>query len=755
VPQQASATGHTVVLVYVAHFAQRPEVESTAGKLASTVDRAVLRSALVDAEVDWARCQVESRHGRVVVLVPPSEAPKDLVDVLPSRLAAAGPSGNADSDGMRLVIHVAGPGEDSSAIDYASRVADSLEKSARRTPAGLDVFVTDAAYRETILGASAVERAAYVQKTHSADAGDVDLWVRDPDIAAGVSSWVDALAAADPGVHRLLARCAFLGSGAVPLTWFAADDVPDAERLVVGLEAGVEREVVRIDRSSIRVHPVLRGALRDRMSAEEAAEAQRDACLSLAGQDPAAPTARAHWPRYRELVPHGWARAVLESGDPRVRALVVNLARYLYFTGDQRGAAALADRARHAWSSGRTTDPQVLDLDSIRGLAHWSLGKYAKAAKINKAALKARRRVSGKRAPETIVARLRVAVDVRTEGKFSRARKMNKAIHRLAAKHFPGDDPVTLQTAHDLAVVHRLCGDFRTALDLDTTTWQARSFALGGKSSDALNTLSGAYMDRRELGHHRMALDGHKKVAKLVAGLTGDDAPGTLLRRAYLAVALRRAGSYGKALDRSAETHGLLVELYGQQHPATLACAVGYATDLRNDGRLDESHAVGEQARREYRSLFTDDHPMTLAADANAAVTMRLRGDAEGARKLNKRTRTAFRKALRADHPHAIACAVNLASDLAASGDLKGAVRVGTTACGLAAKPRSRALGPMHPTTLAARLNLALDLDAQGADNEYADILDRLGAALGAEHPVVVGAQARTRVNLDVDPLPL
>lgn len=715
----------------------------------STVDRAILRSALVDAEVDWSRCRVESREDRVVVLVPPGAVTGNLVDVLPGRLIAAG---RAD-DGMRLVIHVAESVEDSSAVDYASRIVDYHKKSARRSPGGLDVFVTDAAYRETILGATAVERAAYVPESLSTDAGAVDLWTRDQDVAATETSWVDALATDDPGAHRVLRRCAFLGSGAVSLTWFAEDDAADAARLAAALRSGIEHGVVRVDGSSIQVHPVLRGVLRDRMSSEEAAAARRDACLALAGQDPAAPTSPASWPRYRELVPHGRVPAVLGSDDPRVRALVVNLVRYLYFSGDQRGAAALADLARDAWGPGGTADARVLDLESIRGLVHWSLGDYATAATINKAALKSRRKLSGKKAPETLVARLRVAVDIRTGGDFARARAKNEAIHRLAAKLLPGDDPVRLQTAHDLAVVSRLCGDVRTALELDTTTWHARSFALGGKSSDALNTLSGAFMDRRELGQYRMALDGHKKVAKLVTGLTGAGSPGAVLRRAYLAVALRRAGNHRKALERSAETYELLTGLYGRRHPATLACAVGYATDLRNDGRLDESLEVGERARAEYRHLFADDaHPMTLAADANAAVTMRLRGDVDGARKLNERTRTAFRAALGGQHPHAIACAVNLAGDLAAAGDPEAAARVGAKAVVLAAKPRSRALGPMHPTTLAAQLNLALD---RGADSEYAAVLDRLSAALGAEHPVVACARERTRLNCDVDPLPL
>ncbi|HEV7651391.1 MAG TPA: tetratricopeptide repeat protein [Actinophytocola sp.] len=262
-------------------------------------------------------------------------------------------------------------------------------------------------------------------------------------------------------------------------------------------------------------------------------------------------------------------------------------------------------------------------------------------------------------------------------------------------------------------------------------------------------------MDRRELGQYREVLEGHEEVAKLIGSLVGDAAPGTLLRRSYLAVARRRAGDHATALNLSGPTYARLQQVYGPTHPSTLACAVAYATDLRDSGRLDESHTVGETARRGYRHVFSDEHPMALAADANAAITMRMRGDAEGARELNERAIDLFVESLGSDHPLAVACSVNLASDLARSGDLEGAVRIGAKAYDRA-KRNSRAFGPAHPTTLLAHLNLAFDQRAQGADDdEYREVVDRLSEVLGAEHPVVQGAQRGTRANCDIDPLPL
>jgi hypothetical protein len=145
VPEQASATGCAIVFVYVAHSSHRPETERAAGIPVSFVDEDLLRSALVDSEIDRDQCRVKPMGDRTLVLVPHGELTGNLVDVLPRRLAAATHSG----DGMSLIIHDGESIEDSSAIDYASRLVDSLQKSARRPTGGLDVFVTKRAYQDT------------------------------------------------------------------------------------------------------------------------------------------------------------------------------------------------------------------------------------------------------------------------------------------------------------------------------------------------------------------------------------------------------------------------------------------------------------------------------------------------------------------------------------------------------------------------------------------------------------------------------
>jgi len=591
--------------------------------------------------------------------------------------------------------------------------------------------VTDDAYREIILGEPTIKHSAHVSYSFSGDVGATDVRMRDSDNAAVEWSWLGALHADHPDLYQMLQCCAFLRSSVAPLSWFATGDSngPDAKELEVSLSAGIAQGVIRVDSrpASIQLHPSLRAVLRDRLTAEESAPARGETYRWLADLDPAAPTSPENWRRYRELLPHGRVPGVLESDDSRVRALVVNLVRYLYFAGDQQGAAEFADRVWEVWSADGETDAQVLDLASVRGLIHWTLGRYATAAEINQAALATRREMAGEQARETIVARLRVALDLRTQGAFIEARKQNAAMHNDAVDLFGENDPITLQTAHDLAVVSRLCGDAHAALELDTRTSDVRSRVLGPDSSDTLNTRSGVHVDHGELGYYSAALDGHKAVAERVAELVGDEAPGTLLRRAYLAVALRRAGEHEAALALSTRTYGLMERVYGQDHPYTLACGVGHATDLRNDGRLDESYAMGERVRKAYGRVFTDEHPMTLAATANAAITLRMRGDAEDARKHNQLTFDRFIATLGAEHPHAIACAANLASDLAELGDLDGAVRVGTEAHVRAEK---NTLGSQHPTTLAVRANL--DLDRRGHET-----------------------QARTRVNCDVDPLPL
>lgn len=60
----------------------------------------------------------------------------------------------------------------------------------------------------------------------------------------------------------------------------------------------------------------------------------------LAASDPKGPNQSANWPRYAELYGHVIASGAVESDQPWVRELVMNVAKYLWYWGTTRSRAS-------------------------------------------------------------------------------------------------------------------------------------------------------------------------------------------------------------------------------------------------------------------------------------------------------------------------------------------------------------------------------------------------------------------------------
>jgi tetratricopeptide (TPR) repeat protein len=590
-------------------------------------------------------------------------------------------------------------------------------------------------------------------------------------VAAAWNVSFDELKTRSPAAHQLLQVCAFFAPEPITRNLFAgtrgvsiSPELDGALRDPMQLSRAI-RDIARyglakIDHrnNTLQLHRLVQLVLRNRMTPEQREEKQHGAHILLANYDPNDPKSAVQWPRYQEILPHVAACELTDCQDPWGRQLVLNLMQYLYFWGDYEEAAALGKDAIARWtelSEAGESDPQVLEAASNRGLYLWVRGRFAEAAEINERTLALRRQVSDDTSEETIIARLRVAVDTRSRGDFYGARDMNEEIYETALRTYGEDDPITLQTAHDLAVSVRLCGDYRRAFDLNQSTSQRRAEVLGYDNVDTLNTLSGLFMDRRELGDYPLARSEHERIAQRVQGLIGEDKNDTLRRFAYLAVARRKDGDHAGALELSTRAYELFRRQYTEDHHFFMACAIDHSNDLRHADDFDGALALGRSTFERYRTNLGERHPHTLAAAVDLAVTLRLSGDAAAARQLNEHSLELFNEVLTPEHPYSIMCAINLASDIATVGDAEAARSLGSTAL----ERSRRVLGPDHPTTIAAGLNAAFDLRSLGhnqeAEIQYADVIARFRRVLGETHSTTVAAIRGKRANCDIDPLPL
>nr|WP_264086437.1 FxSxx-COOH system tetratricopeptide repeat protein [Amycolatopsis lexingtonensis] len=594
-------------------------------------------------------------------------------------------------------------------------------------------------------------------------------------VAAAWNVSFDELGTRNRAAHQLLQVCAFFAPEPISRSLFTgvrrlsiAPELDSAMRDPTQLDQAL-RDINRwglakVDHRSdtIRLHWLVQQVLRNRMSEQHRRDIRHGAHLLLANRDPGDPAAARLWPQYHLALPHIDAAELIDCGDSEVRALVINLFKFLYFWGDHTGATVLAQRVVDAWTD-RFGEADALTLEASErlGIFLWALGRYEEAEVINNRTLRLyqQKETTGQRSEQTLNAQLAVAAVLKARGDFAGARELNLATYHEAAAILGGNEPKTLTAAHDLVVCLLLTGEYDEARRIGEDTYARRAEILGPDNAATISTLNILAICRREIGDYTLARLEQQKIVERVRRLVRDENAGVVRREHHLAVALRKDGQYEAALTLSRSTLERFRSRYGLGNPNTLPCVLAHSIDLRCVGDLDAARNLGQQAVDLYRASLGDRHPHTLVAQIDLGVTLRLLGAVPAARDRDQAAFGELRKALGADHPHTIAAAIDLASDHAAIGSPRSsAARLLATDTECLARAR-RVLGEDHPVTLAAQLNRALDLRAAGRSREAAlqqqDVVARYRRVLRADHPVTVAAEHGVRAVCDIDPTPL
>ncbi|QKV81569.1 NB-ARC domain-containing protein [Amycolatopsis sp. Hca4] len=593
----------------------------------------------------------------------------------------------------------------------------------------------------------------------------------DDEIAAA-AAWnvsFDGLAVRNPAAHQLLHVCAFFAAEPISRSLFAgvrgvsiAPELDTAMRdpdLLDRVLRDINRcQLGKLDHRSgcLLLHRLAQLALRRRMSDGKRAEMRHGAALLLANLDPNDPETASWWPRYQLVLPHLRHAGLIDCDDSWVRRLLLNVMKFLYFSGDHAGALALAEEAAMTWTNRYGEDDvQTLAASEQLGRMLWVLGRYEESVEVSGRTLRLFQRTAGPDSEQALRAEMLVAGGHKANGDFSAARTLNQRTYDRARSLFGDDDPSTLRAAHDLVVSLLLVGEYEQARWLSEDTYERRSEVLGYDNWETILTLNIMIICRRELGDYSWAHIEQQKVVERVRGLFGSDTDGVVRRDYHLAVAQRKDGHHDAALNLSGSALERFRHKYGRDHPNALACALAHSLDLRNAGDLSTSLELGEQVLAQYRANVGDRHPHTLVADADVGVTLRLLGDPAAALTRDEAVLTRLRDRLGPAHPHVLACSINTANDCYALGDVPRSLRMNTETL---ARLR-RALPDSHPVTLAARLNRALDLERLGrireAVSQHEEVLGAISRVLRPGHPAIIAAENAVRAECDIDPMPL
>jgi hypothetical protein len=569
-----------------------------------------------------------------------------------------------------------------------------------------------------------------------------------------------------PEAVELLRCCAFFGAEPIPRDVFMRA-IHGVQPQLSGLLAKpilltrAIRELgrfalARIDTVSrtIQVHRLIQALLREELSPAHQGLFRHDAHLLLASAAPKNPDDNAQWPLYAELAAHVDPSGLDASQDPAARRFVLDIARYLYLSGNRQSSRALLEGLLDRWKADSGVDhPDVLDAQRHLGNALRDMGKHRAAYDLTGVTLERSREILGSRHELTLALMNGFGADLRARGEFGAARDLDEQSHRLHEESLGATDPRTLRTMYNLALDYGLNSDYQAARELHQRTYVLQIEATSGASkSDVLASWSGLSRAVRLCGDYKEARDLGDDAYEFGRQQLGADHFRTLRAAKDLSIALRRIGDYDKALELAENVFDRCTRLFGAGHPDTLAAAMSLTNVLRTSGQIDKAFESAEDTVNRYPKVYGADHPYNHGCAGNLALLFRLRGDLASARQLNEASLARLDARLTRDHHYPLTVATNLASDLAGLGDAAAAREIGEDTF---ARLRSL-LGENHPLTLGCAANLAADRRASGAEEEASqltkDTLERYTRTLGRDHPDTKAAAEGRRLDFDFDP---
>ncbi|WP_433617249.1 FxSxx-COOH system tetratricopeptide repeat protein [Dactylosporangium sp. CA-139114] len=525
----------------------------------------------------------------------------------------------------------------------------------------------------------------------------------------------------------------------------------------------------------IQVHRLLQHVVRSRMTEEELVAAKHQVHRILAASRPRDAKDEVDnpdtWPRFRMLWPHLEFSGAMQCEDEAVRQLMIDRLRYVWLTGGTTDGRVLGRDIDTAWTAMLDhTTGEAERKTLLRQLLHLRFnlanilrtgGLFEEARQLDEAVLAQQEELLGPTHPHTLMTAGGLGADYRALGKYADALVRDAATYRTWSDRFGDENVRTLAALNNLAASYRLAGDFRQAREGDTGAYEGRRKVLGELHPNTLLAGGNLGRDLREAGDY----EGSIRLLEFVANQFEKVLPDTVRMfeaKANLAVSLRSAGRAAEAAPLLENAYEQLNELRGPASPDTLAVRLSRACNILAVGgneaeqrrRVAYDTAASEMSEVEaaYSVSLGRHHPHTLACLSNLGAIARAREDFDVAERFAFRASTAMESVLGADHPYTLAARLNLAVAKAERDDPNAALDL----IAQVFERQRRVAGPDHPDTLRCEANLALIRRTLGIGDEavLADVLDRLGQALGDSHPAVVALHQRRHLHRVLDPHP-
>ncbi|MEU6304093.1 FxSxx-COOH system tetratricopeptide repeat protein [Streptomyces chartreusis] len=572
----------------------------------------------------------------------------------------------------------------------------------------------------------------------------------------------------NPGARQLLDICANLAPEPIPRSMLRGSRgvsiTPEVDPLLrepIKLNRAVrdlnQFSLVKIDprADTLQMHRLLQTVLLAKLSAEEQAGMRDAAHQLLSAAKPGHYGSSLEWRSYQALLPHILASQAVSSTDNWVRDLVQDTVWFLYYWGDQEGAA---DFARHAWSAWLAAsgeeDVQVIRMAKSLSFLLRQIGQVAEAIPLSERALEVSRRTDVE--PEELIDSLCDLADARGyQSRFQEARDLGSEATELARSLFGSDDPVTLRATHTWGVALRLRGQFTDALHLDQENARMRDLLFGPANFFTLNSLNALALDMLEAGDHPGARDFQEDVYRRARTALGDENPLSLRIARTLAVCRRRDGALAEAASLAEQTLRSFVARFGAGHFDSLSTALSLSVDRHLAGDLEGARQLAEETLQRYRQSLGENHAYTLVTKAVLAAALRVLGALDEAEELEGDAADRLRATLGPRHVITLTVDVGRANTAYGRLDFEQAYDLDQVSLPLLAEVS----GEEHPLTLACAANLSLDLRGLGrgaeADEVQGRAVEGFVRVVRSDHHWLLATRQRRRIECDMALMPL
>ncbi len=334
-------------------------------------------------------------------------------------------------------------------------------------------------------------------------------------------------------------------------------------------------------------------------------EYSRVARRALANSDPGRPTDTRLWPRYAELVPHLEASGSYVSTHGAVQRLVLNCLRYLFLSGEYRTGLQIAERVTPKWHELLgPTHPRVWDLAYHHVNLLRSVGRYAEAEQLDRAAADHLRAERGEHDLDLLRAVTGLAADLRALARYDEALDLQQSVLREYTDLVGEQDSRTLGALNNLAVSYRVLGRYTEALEMDRRALEARRERLRPRHNWTLFSEINYAWDLRLLGRYEEAISIQEPSVEVHRDVMVPDNPQTLRAEHNLAMCLYRQGDRTRGVTLLGDVLERCERVLGDTDSLTLMAASSYGCMQREHGDLDLARRLGERVLDRYREML-------------------------------------------------------------------------------------------------------------------------------------------------------